>query len=453
VLSNLPDGSFWGGGAWNANGVILIGRAGGAICQISAAGGDAKPVLKLDESRTERSQLSPEFLPDGRHFLYTSATDERGRSGIYVASLDGAEPRQLLSAETDATFVYPNFLLFARGGSLLGQRFDRDKLRLLGKPVPVAESAGSMNLYAVHLYSASRNGILLYRPWVSTNLQLTWVSRDGKRSLVGEPRPYQQGSLSPDEKQVAVQMTDAKRGQNDVWVLDLPTGILSRVTDEGHKGNNPQWSPDGRELLFSSFAHGHAMLYRKVLGGNDGEPAVLSRDEYYPGEWLKDGSILFMNLHGRSFFRLPAGNGAKPETLLETEYDKDEPRVSPDGRWVVYNATESGRWEVYVATFPAFTERRQISNNGGVQGYWRKDGKELFYLTPDGILTSVPVKSGAHLETGSPHPLFRTRIPVTALWDQYAAAGDGQRFLMLEVPEGQERTLSLVLNWPALMKK
>jgi len=98
--------------------------------------------------------------------------------------------------------------------------------------------------------------------------------------------------------------------------------------------------------------------------------------------------------------------------LLKTEYSKDEPRVSPDGHWVAYNTDESGRWEVYIASFPGFTERRQVSNNGGVQGYWRKDGKELFYLTLDGNLVSVPIKPALHSKPAYPKFSFRPGFPV-----------------------------------------
>lgn len=163
--------------------------------------------------------------------------------------------------------------------------------------------------------------------------------------------------------------------------------------------------------------------------------------------------MVFMNQSGKSFYRLVPGPGAKPETLLKTEYAKDEPRVSPDGHWVAYNTNESGRWEVYIAAFPSFTARRQVSNNGGVQGYWRKDGKELFYLSLDGNMVSIPIKPGTALEAGIPTVLFPTRVPVTATSDQFAVAGNGQRFLVLESIEAEAKPFTVVLNWPAAVKR
>jgi hypothetical protein len=194
-------------------------------------------------------------------------------------------------------------------------------------------------------------------------------------------------------------------------------------------------------------------LYRKMVGGGDEHLVLASAEPVYPAEWLKDGSMTFLNTNGKSFYRLAPGAGAKPETLLKTEYSKDEPRVSPDGRWVAYNTNESGRWEVYIAAFPSFTERRQVSNNGGVQGYWRKDGKELFYLSLDGNMMSVPIKLGPALEPGIPKVLFPTRIPLTPTADQFAVTGDGQRFLLLESIDSEAKPFTIVLNWPAAVKR
>jgi hypothetical protein len=194
-------------------------------------------------------------------------------------------------------------------------------------------------------------------------------------------------------------------------------------------------------------------LYRKLVGGQGEQLVQASAENSYPAQWLKDGSITFLNGFGRSFYRLAPGAGATPETLLKTDYDKDGMRVSPDGRWVAYNTNESGSWEVYIAAFPSFTERRQVSNTGGVQGTWRKDGKELFYLSLDGNIVSVPIKLGPSLGAGNPAILFSTRVPVHPNWDQFAVTGDGQRFLLLESTASEAKPFTIVLNWLASVKR
>ena len=116
------------------------------------------------------------------------------------------------------------------------------------------------------------------------------------------------------------------------------------------------------------------------------------------------------------------------------------------------SSLESGRWEVYVAAFPAFTERRQISSNGGCQPFWRKDGKELFYLTLDGKLMAVDVKGGATLSTGVPQVLFQTPERVNPMQSEYCVTGDGKKFILRE-PVGERTTpITVVLNWNAEMK-
>ncbi len=215
-----------------------------------------------------------------------------------MASLDGGEPRRLLTDGSCATFVSPHFLLFMRGASLLGQWFDPDRLQLRGEPFTVVESLGGGGWY-----SASSNGTLVYQPVSGDDLQLTWADRNGKRTPVGEPRPYHQGSLSPDEKRMAIQIIDPRTGTADTWVLEIPSGILSRLTEEprGATTDRAEWSMDGRELLFSSNRNGSYALYRKYLGRGDDHPVLPSTEEYFPGEWLKDGSFLFMNREGKSF--------------------------------------------------------------------------------------------------------------------------------------------------------
>jgi Tol biopolymer transport system component len=301
-------------------------------------------------------------------------------------------------------------------------------------------------------FSTSQNGVLVYRSATSENLQAVWCDRQGKRvATVGEPRAYRQFTLSPDEKRIAAHMA-GPNNKDDIWLLDLTSGILSRVTSDPGRVDGAVWSPDGRELIFSSSRGGLPNLYRKIVGGGDDRLILKSGESNYAEQWLKDGSLLFLNDGGKSFLRLQYGADAKPETLLKTEYNKDEPRVSPDGRWVAYNSLESGRWEVYVASFPAFADRRQVSGNGGVQGYWAKNGKELFYLALDGTMMFVPIKPGERLETAVPQILFQTRVPVFPTRDQFAVTNDGQRFLLVEPIETETKPLTVVVNWPVAAK-
>jgi Tol biopolymer transport system component len=440
-----------GYGAWNRDGVILFDSRSG-LRRVSAAGGEPAPVLELDKSRQETEQRAPQFLPDGRHFLYLSRSPAAGRGGIFLGSMDSKETRMLLPIESNASYVAPGFLIYGRQTTLLAQPFDAGKLRLSGEAVPIAEQVGRMEYAPILQFSASQNGVLVYSSTsVNSRVRLAWYNREGVRQRsIGDPGLYSEPRLSPDEKRLAVTIVDSAAGKRDIWVLELSTGILSRVTSHSCQGQ--QWSPDSRELVFGSDQKGHLDLYRKAVGGG-GEELVLESDEdKWAAQWLKDNSLLVVNASGQIFYRLPLSGVRKPENLFQTEFESNAPIVSPDGHWVAFQSVESGRWEIYVAAFPSFKEKRQVSNAGGGEPHWRKDGKELFYLSLDGKIMSIDVKAGASLETGAPRVLFQSPLlvqPYDNVWD---VTGDGKRFLLGEPVDEGRKSITVVLNWTAGLK-
>jgi eukaryotic-like serine/threonine-protein kinase len=204
--------------------------------------------------------------------------------------------------------------------------------------------------------------------------------------------------------------------------------------------------PDERALAFTSYRTGRQALFVKdVVSGREeplgtfGEPAVLD-------EWTRDGRFIVFRTLGKAVYAMPLSGDRTPRLLADTPYTEDEVHVSPDGRWVAFQADESGRWEIYVAAFPSFTSRQQISSGGGFQPQWRADGRELFYLSPDGTLMSVRVDARPEFTASRPVRLFTTKISpfgggTTA---QYAVTADGQRFLGLERVGGSKAFTFLV---------
>jgi len=461
-----------GGGSWSQDRVILFSQAelsaangtrSRALYRVSADGGEVRPVLKLDDSRRERSQVEPQFLPDGRHFLYRSVagSEEAEKEAIYVGSLDSKETSLLTSVDSNVTFVPPGFLLFGRQGTLLAQPFDLQKLRLIGEPVPVAAEhvARWRHPPASSLFSASQNAVLVYLNETSPNIQLGWYKRDGARlGSIGEPGPNEGMRISPDETQLVLDRTDPQTGQNDVWTLQLSSGIFTRVTFGPGNNIGPEWSPDGHELAFSSDrrASGLYDVYRKPVGGGNDELLLTSEDQSRtPQQWFRDGSILLNSWGGRVvgghnlFYRLPLSGTRKPELLRRGNkgyFTDDAPIVSSDGHCAAYYSDESGKLEVYVATFPAFQDERRVSANGAGAPLWRKDGKELFYITLDGKFMSVDVKCGTRLQTGVPKVLFQVPFPVDVRTIVYCVAENGEKFILGE-PVDNNRSLTVVLNW------
>ena len=465
-----------GGGTWSRNGAILFSQAelspasdiqSRSLYRVSAEGGEVQPLLQLDKSRKERSQIDPQFLPDGRHFLYRSVAGSESvtKEAIYVGSLGTKQTRLLTAVDSNAAFVPPGFLLFGRQDNLLAQPFDVQNLRLTGEPVPVAtgQVARWPRPPGSSLFSASQNGVVVYLNAVSPNTQFAWYQRDGARlGSIGEPGPNENMRISPDETRLVLDRTDAQTEQSDIWTLQLSTGIFTRVTFGPGNNIGPEWSPNGHELAFSSDRRVRGLydVYRKSAGGGNDENLAVSDDQSRtPQQWFPDGSILLNSWGGRAagghnlFYRLRLSGGQSVVLRRgNKEYFEDNaPTVSSDGHCAAYYSDESGQIEVYVASFPEFRDERRVSANGAGAPLWRKDGKELFYITLDGKFMSVDVKCGARLVTGVPKFLFQVPFPVDVRTIVFCVAENGNKFIFAE-PVDSKESLTVVLNWTAGLK-
>ena len=452
TICDAPGNSS--GGSWSRDGVIVFGRRR-ALYQVPAGGGDPKALLEPDKSRKEQYLAWPWFLPDGKHFLYLAGNSETGKSMIQVGSLGSKEVKAVMPAESNAMYSAAGFLLFNRQESLMARPFDAANLEFKGDPFPVAERLGAIAVLPGVAYAISENGVLVYRGGGRNEAQLTWFNREGRRlGTVGERGEYRQFVLSPDDKRVALERYDPKTNTRDLWLLDLATGIFSRFTSDPSNDQDAVWSPDSRALAFTSNRKGSADLYKKVIGESEETLLLASPEPKFSEDWLADGSIIYDSpTGGRNIFRLPPASPAKPVLLYQDGFVKDEPKVSPDGRWISYASNETGRWEVYAAAFPSFAQRRQVSSGSGCGPHWRKDGRELYYMSMDGKLMAVDVKAGAALETGTPKLLFQTSVKPDGRLDLFSVTSDGQRFLYAEPVEQEAAPIQVVLNWHAGVKR
>jgi Tol biopolymer transport system component len=235
-------------------------------------------------------------------------------------------------------------------------------------------------------------------------------------------------------------------GQGDLWDVNLTSGIFSRLTTHAGLDSDPSWSPDERSLVFSSIRGGRQAVFVKDLVSGKEDQLVALEQPAVVDEWTPDGRYVILRTRGHALYSVSMLGDRTPRLLVDTPYVEDEVHVSPDGHWVAFNADESGRWEVYIAAFPTFTSKRQVSNGGGVQPQWRRDGRELFYLGPDGSMMSVRLDTGTELAPGAPARLFPTNIQADPSMPQYAVTADGQRFLGLE-PVGGVASFTFLFNW------
>jgi hypothetical protein len=435
------------GGAWNRDGILLFApRVDSGLFRIAESGGEPHPVTTLNAGRGDINHLFPEFLPDGRSFLFTV----RGReAGIYTGSLDSPDTRRVLPDVSHGHYVEPGYLVFQRGPTVLAVRFDVRRREISGAPFPISDQVFSSQ------YSATAGGDFAYRFDGRVSAQLAWYALDGRRlASVGSPGPYRQIALSPTGRRVAVQAGDLVSGgaQGDLLLIDFATGVRSQLTNDPALDTDPAWSPDERKLAFTTNRTGRATVFVKDLTTGDEKPLFDFPTAVVVDDWTVDGKFLVFRSSGRNIQVLPLAPIGPPRLLQEGRFSiQDQSHVSPDGRWIAFNSDESGRWEVYVASFPDFRWKRQVSIEGGMQPLWRGDGRELFYLSPQGQLMAVDIHAGdaVSIETGAPRALFRTGLNPSIQVGEYAVAPDGKRFLLLEPVGDRNPPISLLLNWPA----
>ena len=460
----LCDTGMARGGSWSTRDVLVWGGFGTGTFGVPAVGGrPAATTAPRDASAGDHR--FPWFLPDGRHFLYVDTNSNPEQSGIYVADLDSHDRKRLLAAESNAVFSPPGHLLFVREGVLVAQSFDTEKLQLTGDPVPVADQVDSQSTKAQNQFSISQNGVLAYTSGIRGGGSiLTWFDRSGKvTGTLGPPNALSWGAISPDGMSVVVQRID--QGLKDIWLHDLARGAASRFTFGPGSNSYPAWSPDGRYVSFMSARDGIARPYRKASSGQGLDEAITKPlgEPLSPtvvDDWSRDGRYLILRVVNPKtrfdIWVLPRnpdkpGDG-KPFPYLLTEFGEVHARVSPDGNWLAYTSDESKRNEIYVQSFPNPGRKLPISTNGGERSIWSRDGKELFFVSPDGNIMAAEVRIGATLEVGVPKPLFKVRLS-RAMDAWFDVTRDGRFLIPVQVEQPSKAPITVMLNWHAGLKK
>jgi serine/threonine protein kinase len=462
VLANAFAGR---GGTWNADGIILfVPNQGTPLFRVAATGVEAVPVTKLDKQTSHRF---PYFLPGGRQFLFF-AQGSPDTQGIYLGSLDSKETTRLTASDTGGAYLSPGWLVWIQAGTLRVGRLDLEGRKLVGDPVTLADQVVFDPGAFAGAFSASGTGMVAYRAGVSAGRrQLTWFDHMGKTlGMLGAPdeNALLTPRLSSDGRRVAV--FRAVQGNTDIWLLD--GARTSRFTFDPGLDRFPVWSPDGSRIIFDSNRKGARNFYIKSAGGASNEELVLeSPQDKTATDWSEDGRyILFHSIDpssNRDLWVMPLQGDRKPRVFLKTNFDERWGQFSPDGRWVAYMSNESGRDEIYVRPFmedgpgQAGGGQWQVSVAGGSFPLWRTDGKELYYLSPDGKLIAAPIQvQGATLEPGAPVVLFQTRIVGggidNGLGRNYDMSRDGRFLLNTVADDAAAAPITLLQNWKPPLK-
>jgi serine/threonine protein kinase len=458
TLCDAPSGR---GGSWNAQGTILFTPTViGGMHQVSASGGSPVAVTSTDGT-PYTSHRWPQFLPDGQHFLFLGVQQEEGRdqSAVFIGSLGGRTPQVVLRSRSQAIYA-DGQLLFLRDRTLWAQPFDVDREALGGAPVAVARDVLEDPTIWRAIFSTSDTGTLVYQGG-QAGTSLTMYDRAGHEvGQIGERGIIFDVNISPDGTRVAV-----NRGEPaDIWVYELGRGTSLRLTFDVRNETLPVWSPDSQRLAFNQTQKDATTAVYEIAAAGGTPRQVLPAGALAVTDWSRDGRVMLMRQG--ELFTSPGDIWAKPvdgepRALLRTPFAEFHARFSPDTRWVSYVSNESGRDEVYVmpfampeaaATAPvAAGDRVRISTAGGVLPRWRRDGRELFYLSPDlQVMAAALDATGTRVDVRSVTPLFSLNPkPVGWVFD---VMPDGQRFIVNSLGDEGRRPLALVTNWKATLQ-
>lgn len=437
VLGQAPE--LPRGVAWLPDGSVLAGFQRGIVRLRFAAGEPTDVVTRVADR--EAYVGWPTLLPDGRRFLYLARpTGNSEGAEVRIASIDGANTAVVsvgLQGTTGAVFVPPSGLAYIKSRTLYVQAFDLAQGIVTGNPAVVARDVYENALSGLGSVSASATGVLAYRSEIFPQQAFVWLDRVG-RTIQEFPKrdSFTNFDLSPDGTRVAVTVRRPAAAPNELWLLDLSRGIATDISEKGLAHSDATWSPDGERLAFRL---GNRVVTRAVNGG----PLTTILDRLaYPETWSPDGRYIVMGAPAQlndqyELWAVDVTGSSKPQVLIAGTSGLDEPRFSPDGRWLAFNNLESGRaTQIYVTPFPPTGERYQLSVGGGTQPRWRADGRELYYLAADGAVMMVGLPDGDVRRAGPPTMLFQTVVETSASFDQLAPARDGQRFLVRRPPGG-----------------
>jgi serine/threonine protein kinase/Tol biopolymer transport system component len=476
----LADAAEWGG-TWGTQGDIVFGSRG-ALFRV-AENGD-KPDLLFERDPSIESYRFPQFLPDGRHFIYLGVSASSDKTGIYAASVQDKTSRFIVRTNFRPLYALGH-LFFIRENVLFAQPFDADRLILGMTSTRVVEPVRNRVGVGDVAVGISESGALSYGPGMSGTggpTHFVWADRRGQLTNVNVGvAGYRTHDLSPDGVRLAAHKHDTSDGGN-LWVFDIQRGLGTPITFGRTHDFAPIWAPDGHQVVYASGTSASPLdLYIKdSVGGSNPQLLLKTEDSKRPVDWSKDGRLILYQASTlqagaagqRDLWVLPMDGDRKPIPFLTTSADESRARFSPDAKWIAYTSNESGRYEVYLQPFPPTGAMWRLSTNGGAEPYWRSDGRELFYVSNDSpanlaagpinpTMMAVSIRLDTNPQIGVSQELFEMPKGSGGLGvdsaNQYSITPDGQRFL-INVPVDQssasaDPAIVVIFNWTSFLKE
>jgi dipeptidyl aminopeptidase/acylaminoacyl peptidase len=372
---------------------------------------------------------------------------------LRVGSLDSPKVISLGPVDSRAELASNDALLFVRDGALLERPFDAKGLRWTGEARPIVDRLFTFWTPANAGFSVSKNGVLAYEEGTVPS-RVAWLDRAGRElALVAAVDQVNHVRIAPDGHRAALDILDPHTGTADLWVFDTSRGVSLRLTANPLDEKGPVWSPDGKRIFYRSDRNGPPDIWEIPADGGEGKPVLALPGAETPFDVSPDGhTLLFAEAgipRGWEIWLLPLDGKREPVCFRRAQpFSLNEPRFSPDGRWIAYSSDETGNSEIYVAPREGGGTIR-VSRDGGFSPCWRQDGKELFFRAPGSRILAAPIgPHGDSLDVGTPAELFRTAMGLL----DFDAAPDGQRFLVSQREKPAEPPLTVVVNWRELLR-
>ena len=436
-------------GAWAPDGTILLGRIEGPLLQTSVRGTAPVPITKLDTSKFERGHHAPVFLPNGKDFLFiTYARDPSKLDAphtLYAGRLGSPEIRRI--GEITSRVQYSRgYLFYVRGSALLAVPFDPDKLEISGAPVAIAEDLRYFFPTSLAAFSVATDGTVAWLPRARGD-QLVIAGASGRieRTLAGNDDFSYIMSVTRDGTRAVLARRDPAAGTYDLWMYGLDRPGATRVTYNGADASFPVLSADGAKLYYGSDRSGVPDLYVKQVDGAEEDRVILEQEgDQSATDVSLDGRYLLYTSGGRGtggdLYALSLADG-KTFPLVRTPAAERGARLSPDGRFVVYESDTSGREEVYLVPFLRPGVPRQLSTGGGRWPKWSRDGRTIYFMSGEYAIGRVAFDGDA---AGEPELVFTSPQELGNFEPL-----PGGRFLLITLDgEARVKPARVIVRWP-----
>jgi serine/threonine protein kinase len=452
-VQDICDVQRFRGGSWDESGIVFAPDVTNGIFHVAATTG-ATPVQITKVAADQTTNRWPRLLPDGEHFLYLATNHSslgEVHYGIYFASIDGKENRLLLPAQSSATYAHGH-LLWGREGSLLAQPFDPHTGKLSGEAVAVAGNVAYNASTFLTAFDANDNGMLVYQSGLSQDSGQLLVSQPGGKSVpIPDTTSLVDVAISPDGHKAAVLSTKAG---HDLWLLDLDRGTRVRFTF-AYTTDGFAWTKDSKALYYVLLGKPNRIMRKAVDGASAEEEIFKDEEQLHISGVSPDGKLLLIQMRSERIpfttWILPTAAGSRPKLLTQEPVGTYRARFSPDGKWILYQTSETGRLELYV-TPASGGGKQQITSTGAYEAEWSNDLKTLYFVGPNNTVSALPITiTGTSIQTGDPKPIstFNSQLVPQSFFSQsWDITPDGRRMLLSLTGEDSEQSRAvLVTDW------